>query len=118
MPDLVCALQVFAGPRDIPKRGDIAGQKKAQAALVAWWKRSEGEKPVVWLLESLAARGYSTADPSDTVKTSQGLVLAIQKGAAAQRYAAERALAYLLPDGDGIPANAVGLLPPASIAQA
>jgi hypothetical protein len=115
LPGMIRGLQMYVGPLDVPEREDIRGQRKSQAAIADWWTQNKGKKPVVWLLEALARHGYSASDPADQVKTSQGLISALKNGSPAERYAAARVLAYVLPDGDGIPANRRGgdiLAPP------
>lgn len=109
---LISALQLYIGPVDVPSEDNTFEQKKARQRILTWWERNKNKKPVNWMLDSLAARGYSTGNPADAKTTASGLISALKKGNPAERYAASRILAYVLPDGDGIPFPRDGILDP------
>jgi hypothetical protein len=104
-PSLVQGLQLYAGPFDVPDEGDLNQQKKAQKEIVSWWATNKGKKPAQWMLDRLARRGYATGKPEDVKATAEALVVALQRGTPAERFAAARILGFVLPDGDGIPAD-------------
>ena len=74
---------VVRRPLDVPKKDDIAQQKKSQAEIVAWWQRNKNKRPVSWMLDNLAKRGYATRNPEDTEATGRALVLTLRKGSPA-----------------------------------
>jgi hypothetical protein len=110
LPDMLKALQTYAGPVDVPKVDDVAGQRKAQEAVAAWWNANKSKKPVYWLLDSLARRGKQTGNPADVRGTASALLSVLSDGTPAERYAAGRILAYTLPDGDSIVLDRQALL--------
>jgi len=101
---LLRSLQLHIGPIHSPGRRDIVRQNKAVREMLDWWEKNKGKRPVQWMLERLSLRGYATESPEDVKRTAAALVRALIEGRPAERYAATRILAYVLPDGDMIPA--------------
>jgi len=111
---LIRCLQLYVGPLDVPKSSDVVAQKKSQQWIITWWVENGGKKPAAWLLQRLASRGYATDNPADQDRTSAAIIQALKKGSDSERYAAARWLAYVLPDGGGIPTNDDGVATPRS----
>ena len=102
---LIEALKLYAGPlrAERDRNPDLAEVKKDQHDALDWWQKNKNKRPVYWVLDALARRGYATSNPADVQTTANALVSAPKKGERADRYLASRVMAYALPDGDGIP---------------
>lgn len=102
LPDYIRGLQLYVGPLDIPPYDDRAALRQAQQTLKVWWQANRSKEPLDWLLDRLAQRGYKTGCRDDIQATSAGLIRAMEEGTESERFAATKALSYMLPDGHAL----------------
>ena len=93
---LIEALELYAGPlrAERDRNPDLAEVKKDQHDALDWWQKNKNKRPVYWVLDALARRGYATSNPADVQTTANALVSALKKGERADRYLASRVMAY------------------------